>query len=581
MDPVAEIKSRLPIEDLVRSYSALTKKGRNYVALCPFHHDTRPSLLVSPDKGIAYCFPCQKGGDVFSFYQAVEGVDFVQALKDLAERVGIELPDERVPVQKKDEKERARAALEHALNLYQKSLDANEPTKAYLSKRGVTPGEITLYEIGYAPDSFTHTYENLLKDGFSRTELSASGLAIVKDLGDDRMYDRFRHRLMFPIRDLQGRLCGFGGRTLGNDDAKYMNSSDGPLFKKSEILFGLPQAREAMRETKRAIVVEGYFDVLACHRIGFANTVAACGTALTEQHARLLKRHVDSVLLCMDQDRAGREAAERAFSVLSKEGLAVYGVTLADKDPADAVQADAEALKAILASGGKPFLEVVLDGIAAADLSDPRLRREALNRVLRLLASVDSAVERNHYMAKAAAAFGSTATAFEDDLAAHRRELERTAPVRTATPTTHESVLYSASELALGLMLIYPECRSLLSEMLPPIDPLPAALHAALSASASLGHPSLEELELTPELRERAHILQLYCEQHGMSGWSQSVAMREIHQNCELANRDIVRKKQQDVTRRMLEAKKAGRTDEEELLRAEFKSLIHLAKSPK
>lgn len=577
MDAVSEIKSRLPIEDLVRSYCALTKKGRNFVSLCPFHHDTRPSLLVSPDKGIAYCFPCQKGGDIFSFYQAVEGVDFVQALKDLAERTGVTLPDDRVPVQKKDEKDRARLSLEHALNLYRKALKTDEKAMAYLRKRGVTDGEIDLFEIGYAPDSYTHTYESLLKDGFSRTELTSAGLAIAKELGEDRMYDRFRHRLMFPIRDLQGRLAGFGGRTLGNDDAKYMNSSDGVLFKKSEILFGLPQAREALRETKRAIIVEGYFDVLACHRVGIANAVATCGTALTEQHARLLKRHVDSVTLCLDQDRAGKEAAERAFAALSKEGLAVYGITLADKDPADAVLADPDGLKSKLETGGQPFLDLVLEQMTASGLNDPRVRRDALERLLRLLACVDSSVERMHAIAKAAAAFGSTPSAFEADLAAQKREAERAQPRQPARPSdAGDSGIFSAAELAMGLILLYPHCKTLLPEMLEPEEGMSRALYKAImSASSSL---ALEDFELSSEHRERATILLLYCEQHGMGTWGESIAIREVRRNCQNANRDTIRRKQQDITKRLLEARKSGKSDVEHQLQAEFNELLRLAK---
>jgi DNA primase len=577
MDPVAEIKSRLPIEDLVRQYCALTKKGRNFVALCPFHNDTRPSMLVSPDKGIAYCFPCQKGGDVFSFYQLVEGVDFVQALKDLAERTGVQLPDDRVPVQRKDEKERARACLEAAVSLYRKALKANASVLDYLRGRGVTDAEIDAFEIGYAPDSFTHTYESLLKEGFSRTELTAAGMAIAKELGEDRMYDRFRHRLMFPIRDAQNRLVGFGGRTMGNDDAKYMNSSDGILFKKSELLFGLPQAKEPMREAKRAIIVEGYFDVLACHRIGVKHAVAACGTALTEQHAKLLKRYVDAVTLCLDQDRAGREAAERAFTILSKEGLAVYGVRLSEKDPADAVLTDADGLKALLTGDGTPYIDLALAEMGAAGLSDPKIRREALHRLLGLLSAVDSSVERMHYVSKAASAFGVTATAFENDLAAHHRvEAVRAAPKRE---TSNGADLFSAAELVIGLILLYPQCRELLKEMLPPADGMAAALYAAILAS---NDPKLaiDTLELPAEHRERAKVLHLYCEQHGMAEWTDSVALREIRGNCQNANREAARRKQQEIARRMLEARKAGLNDEEARLNGEFNELLRLGKTP-
>ena len=254
MDSVAEIKARLPIEDLVRSYTQLTKKGKNYVGLCPFHNDTHPSFLVSPDKGICYCFPCQKGGDIFTFYQQIEHVDFPQALRDLAERVGVTLPDAPKGGPTKDEKERLRDCLDAACAHFKKLL-ASSPAKDYLDKRGVTPEEIATFELGVSPVGFTDTYDYLLKAGYSRKEIVLSGLAIQKDLSNENPYDRFRNRLMFPIHDGQGRIIGFGGRTLGNDDAKYLNGAESPLYRKSSVLYGLHHALEAMREAKRVIVV--------------------------------------------------------------------------------------------------------------------------------------------------------------------------------------------------------------------------------------------------------------------------------------------------------------------------------------
>jgi hypothetical protein len=206
---------RLPIEQLVAQYCQLQKKGRNFVCLCPFHNDSKPSLLVSPDKGIAYCFACQTGGDIFSFYQAIEGVAFPQALKELAERAGVVLENKPgMAAPKKDEKDRARDCLLSALSFYRAQLSGSASAKEYLAKRAVPAEQIERFEIGVAPDSFSATYEHLLKQGFSRKEILAAGLGVQKELQDEKIYDRFRHRLMFPIHDPQGAIVGFGGRSF-------------------------------------------------------------------------------------------------------------------------------------------------------------------------------------------------------------------------------------------------------------------------------------------------------------------------------------------------------------------------------
>ena len=190
MDSVSEIKARLPIDELVRQYVQLTKKGRNFVGLCPFHQDSKPSFLVSPDKGICYCFPCQKGGDIFSFYQLIENVDFPQAIKELAERTGVVLPERDKEIVKKDEKDRMRDCLNAAATFYASQLQASAQTKKYLAERGVTDEEIKEFRLGFAPDSFSATYDHLLKAGYSRKEILAVGLSVQKEMSDERMYDR-------------------------------------------------------------------------------------------------------------------------------------------------------------------------------------------------------------------------------------------------------------------------------------------------------------------------------------------------------------------------------------------------------
>jgi DNA primase len=578
MDSVSEIKARLPIEQLVGRYIQLQKKGRNFVGLCPFHNDSKPSFLVSPDKGICYCFPCQKGGDIFSFYQLIENTDFIGALKGLADLAGIVLPDAPKETVTKDEKERARECLESAQVFFANTLKSHPATVGYLKKRGVTEAESADFGLGLAPDSFTATYEHLLKAGFSRTEILAAGLGIQNDLKDGRVHDRFRNRLMFPIHDHQGRLIGFGGRTMGNDDAKYLNTPDSPLYRKSSVLFGLHRAQKPMREKKRVVIVEGYFDVLACHRVGVTEAVATCGTALTEDHVRMLKRSVETVLLCLDSDFAGIQAADRGFALCSAEGLRVEGIRLSEKDPADAVLESADQLKTTLETGARPYLELILDDVRKTDLSVPALRQSALQRLLPLLQSVASATERTHAVRQSAAALGTTETALIDDL----RNFNKSNVIgqkRVDSSSSSTVSLFSSAEMTLGLFLLYPRHLNILSEMLTPEEPFAAALHSALAAVTPDAALTVDGLALSDENRNRARILQLYCEENGLGGWNEAVSLREIRLNCRTANHEQLLRKQKRVTTMLLEARKKGDEDARKTLEEEYHQLLLLGRT--
>lgn len=580
MDSVAEIKARLPIETLVASYCQLVKKGRSFKCLCPFHKDSNPSMLVSPDKGLAWCFACQSGGDIFGFYQKIEGVDFRQALKDLAERTGVELRDAPMPTVTKDEKEQARLCLEAAVQFFQSQLASHPAILEYLHKRGVSDKEIAEWKIGYAPDSFSITYEHLLKAGFSRSEILAAGLGVQKELREERIYDRFRHRLMFPINDDRGRVIGFGGRTMGDDDAKYLNSSDGPLYKKSSVLFGFDRARESIRSQKRVVLVEGYFDVLACHRVGMTTAVATCGTALTEEHVKILKRSADTVVLCLDSDRAGRDAAERAFLLLAREDIPVNIVPLSSKDPADMAQDSTEILGQLLKDGGVPYMDFVLDELKTF-ATDPAGKRAALQRLLPLLDAIQSRVLRSEQIARAAGALRTTETDLSDDLRRFSSTNRMPAPSvqQPAVPSASEHDLFSSAEIALGIFLTHTRFLPSLTQLIPPDDGFAARLYAAL---ALVKDPkpdwTVDLLGLSPDDAHRAKLLQMFCEQHGFGEWSEGLVVRELRRNCITANRDALRKKQQDIAKKLIEAQTQGRKVDEALLQNQYQQVLKLSK---
>ncbi len=582
MDSVTEIKMRLPIEQLVGQYAQLTKKGRNFVCLCPFHNDSHPSFLVSPDKGIAYCFACRSGGDIFSFYQKIEGCDFPQAIRELAEKTGVKLPAHPFPgaggIVKKDEKDRARECLQGALRLYKDQLKNSPVAIQYLQKRAIPQEQIDQFEIGVAPDSFSATYEGLLNNGFSRKEILGAGLGVQRELQEERIYDRFRNRLMFPIHDAQGLLIGFGGRTLGDDDAKYINSSDGILFHKSGVLYGIHHAKDAIREKGRALLVEGYFDVLACHRVGATHAVATCGTALTEQHVKLLKRYCETVTLCLDSDRAGQEAMERAFLMLSAQGVHAEAIVLPEKDPADTLQSDPELLKRLLTSSASPYLETVLHQLQSQDLTAAVPRREALRRLMTLLSALQSSVERRDYIVKAAAIFQTTESALDEDLRKAGHETPRHVASADSAPLIDSRDLFTSLEIALGLFLCYPQLRHLLPELIAPEQGMGAVLYGALKELPPGQDLRIDTQSLPEEHRERIAVLSLYCEEHAFDDWSESLAVRELRKHCKRANRDALHAKQEEITKRLLDARKGGQQAEEVQLLNQYQQVLKLMK---
>lgn len=578
MDPVFEIKAKLPIEELVGGYCEVKKKGRQFMCVCPFHNDTHPSMQISPDKGIAYCFACNSGGDIFSFYQKIEGVDFRQALKDLGERTGVKIEGLKTdsPV-KKDEKERLRDCLKAANTFFQQKLKENEKAITYLKERNISGQQAKDFEIGFAPDSFSDTYQHLLKAGFSRKEIVDASLGIQKDLSDEKIYDRFRNRVMFPIHDGNGNIIGFGGRTLGQDDAKYINSGESPLYHKSLALYGLHHAREAMREKNSVILVEGYFDVLALHRVDVHNVVAVSGTALTEQHVKLLNRYVDKVVLCLDQDAAGKAAAERSFHLCSEVSLPVYTVTIEEKDPDEAANNNPEALKEKMEAEGIPFIDAILQEVTKEDTTTTDGKRAALSILIPLLKSVQSSVERGHYVKLIASTLATTEVALKDDIEAFQPQSSSISESveEPAQPSKH---LFSSSEIALGIMLQFPVTLSALPELIEPEDPFPNALYAGLKEAEDTKNLSLDMISLPKEFEERASILQMYCENVGFTGWSESLAFREVRKNITVSNRDLVRKKQQEIAKKLSQAQKDGHRAEEEKLSTQYQELLKLAK---
>jgi len=422
MSVVDEVKQRVDIVDVIGSYVHLRKAGQNYKALCPFHSEKTPSFVVFPDTQTWHCFgACGTGGDVFTFIMKQEGLEFGDALRLLADRAGVVLePLDEAAEARREKSEQLRAANLAAARYFQHVLLATErgaPALEYLKRRGLTKETLQLFQIGYAPDAW-HDCEQALNDaGYGQELLIEAGLLVRNQRGT--VYDRFRDRVMFPIRDPQGHVVGFAGRVLGDGVPKYLNTPQTPLFDKGRLLYGFDLARQAIRETGTAIVVEGYMDVVVPYQEGARNLVAVMGTALSEDHIALLRPIADRLVFALDPDAAGLQATERgaelAQQVMSHEtipvptatGLVRYEtrlkgeicvLTLPDGlDPDELVLQD-RALWDQLVSDAKPVVEHLIGvAIADVDLGSAHGKRQVVDKVLPLIESLGSPVERHHY----------------------------------------------------------------------------------------------------------------------------------------------------------------------------------------
>lgn len=396
---VEAIKDRLRIEDLIGSYITLEKSGINYKARCPFHNEKTPSFFVSPDRGSYYCFGCNAKGDIFSFVEQFEGVDFVGALKLLAERTGVQLDFNSYKHTSK--KERLLKIMEAACKFYQLYFEKNTAAKEYLLKRGLTEETIKEWRIGWAPLDWRTLSELLLQKGITKDELREVGLTKEGEKGI--AYDRFRGRIMFPLFDSAGRVIGFSGRLLVDDPnaPKYLNSPETELFKKSEMLYGLDRAKRAMREKGFALLVEGQMDLIMCHQSGLNNTVATSGTALSEQHLDMIKRFVPKVIISFDADGAGRKASERVWNMALQKDFEVNVITMPlGKDPADALRENPKALDEAISDAGH-IIDVLMKAIVeeTSDEKDKKVLGERVNKeIIPLVAAIPQAMLRGHFV---------------------------------------------------------------------------------------------------------------------------------------------------------------------------------------
>src|ERR1700690_3371541 len=381
------IRAASDIVDIIGSYLPLKKAGANFTALCPFHKEKTPSFNVNPHKQIFHCFGCHKGGDVFTFVKEYENIGFVDAVRRLAERAKIPLEFDNNPAEQQTRhlKDQLLQIHEQIAQRWQNCLlneAAGQMARDYLNKRGVSADAIKLFRLGAAPELWDDTVNWAKSKNYALELVEKAGLIIRKE-ETGNYYDRFRGRLMFPICDEQGKVIGFSGRVLSGDEktAKYVNSPETPIFTKSKVFFGLDKSKRVILDTGFAVVCEGQLDLIACYMAGIQNIVAPQGTAFTGDHARIIKRYVDEVVLCFDSDEAGQNAAVRSLAHLLESGLAVrVAVVPAPHDPDSFIKANGGEAFRKLVENADGFFDYYLNRLCKLDDANSDKGRNAILR---------------------------------------------------------------------------------------------------------------------------------------------------------------------------------------------------------
>ena len=417
---VEQIKEILDISEVVGSYLKLYNVGSNFKAQCPFHNEKTPSFFVSPSRQTYHCFGCNRGGDIFSFVEEIEGVDFRGALQILANRAGVEIKKESTAAS--SHKEKLFSVLEYATKLFEDNLKKEKDVIEYLKNRGLSGKTAKMFRVGYALNQWGGLSDVLKNKGYSYEEMEKAGLVIK---GKHGFYDRFRGRIMFPIADSSGRIVGFSGRIFEskNSDtgydkqqAKYVNSPDTQLYNKSKILYGFDKAKVAIRKSGFCILVEGQMDLLMSHQAGLVNTVAVSGTSLTTEHLNLIKRFSDKLVIAFDADDAGIEASKRGVDSAISLGMDVKIVPLPDdSDPADLILKDEKEWSKQIKEA-KHIIDFYIDVLAGKDLSQRDFRVKVGETVLPYVARIKNKIDQAHFVSEIARKLGISEDPIWDQL---------------------------------------------------------------------------------------------------------------------------------------------------------------------
>ncbi len=550
-----DIKDRLDLVEVISSYIAVKKSGANYKATCPFHNEKSASLMISPQKQIWHCFGCGEGGDVFGFVMRYENLEFREALQQLAHKAGVVLPERsQESSQEKKVTEDLVRINNFAAKFYHKQLSAGSVSavlaKKYLNDRGLNEQTIASWEIGYAPDSFDALIKALQAKKVTSKDALLGGVVAKNDRGN--IYDRFRDRITFPIHNYYGEVVGFSARVMPgakDDTAKYINSPETPIYNKSKILFGLYQAKAAIRKADEAVVVEGQMDTISAHQAGFANTVATSGTAMTDDHLRLIGRLTKNLKFCFDSDAAGIQALRRAGELALSMGFRIKVIELQNaKDPDELIlNAPGQWRKAV--QDAIWFTDYYMN-IAERQFEFGSLEQKQYltEEVIPLLKYVTNPLEQGHYMRSMSERFAVT----ENELRAALKGVPVAAPgphnrrevISKPVMVTQESI---QEKEILGGLLTYPEYRAFVAEEGLPSEYISPGMR--VSINAALINEPLPESERTPAQTALANEAMFMVESSLENLANNELALlRELKKSFYLFKLAGIKKQLQDAT---------------------------------
>lgn len=498
MTVIDEVKQKTDIVEVISQYADVKKAGRNFRALCPFHSERNPSFFIYPEQQSWHCFgACNTGGDVFSFIMKKQGIDFGEALRLLSERAGITIPSRFDRDTRKDEKERLlqinQSASQYFHNLLLNSPEA-EKARDYLSSRGFSSKTVADFQLGFSLNSWEALKQYLIERGYTENELLEAGLIVATEEG--KTHDRFRNRLIFPIRDARGSTTGFGARVLDDSLPKYVNSPQTLVFDKSSTLYAIDLAAPAIRQQELAVIVEGYMDVITAHQNGFTNVVASMGTAVTETQVNALKKLTKSIAFALDADAAGDEAALRGVSYENTLGAEVRVIILPrEKDPDDVIREDTETWQRLVAEA-LPVVDYKFNmATANLDLTKASDKSSLVNELLPIIAAIRDITRQDHYLTKLSKLTGTSYNRLEGALKGYMVGQKSTRPGGiSTTPTVPSLVSNPIEEYCLALLLQHPELKNLSEQ------PLPEYFQNSENREILVAWQEINEL---PSLRER------------------------------------------------------------------------------
>ena len=470
MSTVDEVKQKLDIVEVIGQYVKLTKAGRNFKAVCPFHNEKTASFYVFPERQSWHCFgACSTGGDVFTFVMKKEGLDFGDTLRLLADKAGVTVPSHIEQGPRKDEKEKLFQANEAAAQYYHNLLvnsPVGEKAKNYLLGRGLTIKTINDFQLGVSPNAWEMLKTYLTEKGFTESEMFDAGLILKSDEG--KIHDRFHNRLMFPIRDARGRTTGFSGRVLDDSLPKYMNSPQTAIFDKSGTIYGIDMASAAIRSKDMVVIVEGYMDVIMAHQYGFNNVVASMGTAITEKHITILKKLTKNIALALDPDAAGEEAMLRCVEYENSLNNEIKVIILpSGKDPDEVIRENPDLWQEYIGKA-MPVIDYTIDmTVSRQDMSTASAKSQVANNLLAIIARVSDDIRRDHYLTKLSKLAGISYNKLEGVLKTYLKPKLQKRGVEPAAPVLLTSVSSPREEYCLALLLQNPELKKLDEGLLP------------------------------------------------------------------------------------------------------------------